>query len=82
MVFGCGSPSELIQIQVVFLKPRYRPPPNPSVYDSCQKRKSCQKSIEIKPQLKPRGSVAKEENSKPSHQLEKLHGDGAQEPAS
>jgi len=27
---------------------------------------------EIKPQLKPRGSVAKEEDSKPSHQLYKL----------
>ena len=28
--------------------------------------------VEIKPQLKPRGSVAKEEDSKPSHQLYKL----------
>ena len=28
--------------------------------------------VEIKPQLKPRGSVAKEENPKPSHQLYKL----------
>ena len=28
--------------------------------------------MEIKPQLKPRGSVAKEEDSKPSHQLYKL----------
>jgi len=28
--------------------------------------------VEIKPQLEPRGGVAKEENSKPSHQLEKL----------
>ena len=27
---------------------------------------------EIKPQLKPRGSVAKEEDPKPSHQLYKL----------
>jgi len=28
--------------------------------------------VEIKPQLKPRGSVAKEEDRKPSHQLYKL----------
>ena len=28
--------------------------------------------MEIKPQLKPRGSVAKEEDPKPSHQLYKL----------
>jgi len=28
--------------------------------------------VEIKPQLKPRGSVAKEEDAKPSHQLYKL----------
>ena len=28
--------------------------------------------VEIKPQLKPRGSVAKEEHPKPSHQLYKL----------
>ena len=28
--------------------------------------------VEIKPQLKPRGSVAKEEEPKPSHQLYKL----------
>ena len=28
--------------------------------------------VEIKPQLKPRGSVAKEEDSKSSHQLYKL----------
>ena len=28
--------------------------------------------VEIKPQLKPRGSVAKEKDSKPSHQLYKL----------
>jgi len=28
--------------------------------------------VEIKPQLKPRGSLAKEENPKPSHQLYKL----------
>ena len=28
--------------------------------------------VEIKPQLKPRGSVAKEENPKPSHQLFQL----------
>ena len=28
--------------------------------------------VEIKPQLKPRGSVAKEEDLKPSHQLYKL----------
>ena len=28
--------------------------------------------VEIKPQLKPRGSVAQEEDSKPSHQLYKL----------
>ena len=28
--------------------------------------------VEIKPQLKPRGSVAKEEDPKPSHQLYKL----------
>ena len=28
--------------------------------------------VEIKPQLKPRGSVAKEEDSKPSHQLFRL----------
>ena len=28
--------------------------------------------LEIKPQLKPRGSVAKEEDPKPSHQLYKL----------
>jgi len=27
--------------------------------------------VEIKPQLEPRGSVAKEEDSKPSHQLYK-----------
>ena len=27
--------------------------------------------VEIEPQLKPRGSVAKEENPKPSHQLYK-----------
>ena len=29
--------------------------------------------VEIKPQLKPRGSVTKEEDPKPSHQLYKLH---------
>ena len=29
--------------------------------------------VEIKPQLKPRGSVAEERDSKPSHQLHKLH---------
>ena len=28
--------------------------------------------MEIKPQLKPRGSVAKEEDPKPPHQLDKL----------
>ena len=28
--------------------------------------------VDIKPQLKPRGSVTKEENPKPSHQLYKL----------
>ena len=28
--------------------------------------------VEIKPQLKPRGSVAKEEDLKPSHQVYKL----------
>ena len=28
--------------------------------------------VDIKPQLKPRGSVAKEEDLKPSHQLYKL----------
>jgi len=28
--------------------------------------------VEIKPQLRPRGSVAKEEDPKPSHQLYKL----------
>ena len=28
--------------------------------------------VEVKPQLKPRGSVAKEEDTKPSHQLYKL----------
>ena len=28
--------------------------------------------VEIKPQLNPRGRVAKEEDSKPSHQLYKL----------
>jgi len=28
--------------------------------------------VKIKPQLKPRGSVAKEEDPKPSHQLYKL----------
>ena len=28
--------------------------------------------VEIKPQLKPRGSVTKEEDPKPSHQLYKL----------
>ena len=28
--------------------------------------------MEIKPQLKPRGSVTKEEDPKPSHQLYKL----------
>jgi len=28
--------------------------------------------VEIKPQLKPRGSVAKEEDPKPSHQLYEL----------
>ena len=28
--------------------------------------------VEMKPQLKPRGIVAKEEDSKPSHQLYKL----------
>jgi len=28
--------------------------------------------VEIKPQMKPRGSVAKEEDPKPSHQLYKL----------
>ena len=28
--------------------------------------------VEIKPQLKPRGTVAKEEDPKPSHQLYKL----------
>ena len=31
-----------------------------------------QAEVEIKPQLKPRGSVAKEEDPKPSHQLYKL----------
>ena len=31
-----------------------------------------QVEVEIKPQLKPRGSVAKEEDPKPSHQLYKL----------
>ena len=30
------------------------------------------KEVAIKPQLKPRGSVAKEEEPKPSHQLYKL----------
>ena len=30
------------------------------------------REVEIKPQLKPRGSVAKEEEPKPSHQLYKL----------
>ena len=29
--------------------------------------------LEIKPQLKPRGSVAKEEDPKPSHQLYRLN---------
>ena len=29
--------------------------------------------VEIKPQLKPRGSVAKEEDPKPSHELYKLY---------
>ena len=29
--------------------------------------------VEIKPHLKPRGSVAKEEDPKPSHQLYMLH---------
>ena len=29
--------------------------------------------VDIKPQLKPRGSVTKEEDPKPSHQLYKLH---------
>ena len=29
--------------------------------------------MEIKPQLKPRGSVAKEEDPKPSHQLYRLN---------
>ena len=29
--------------------------------------------VEIKPQLKPRGSVAKEEDPKPSHQLYRLN---------
>ena len=29
--------------------------------------------VEIKPQLKPRGSVAKEEDPKPSYQVYKLH---------
>ena len=28
--------------------------------------------VELKPQLKPRGSVAEEEDPKPSHQLYKL----------
>ena len=28
--------------------------------------------VDIKPQVKPRGSVAKEEDPKPSHQLHKL----------
>ena len=31
-----------------------------------------QTEVEIKPRLKPRGSVMKEEDSKPSHQLYKL----------
>ena len=31
-----------------------------------------QVEVEIKPQLKPRGSAAKKEDSKPSHQLYKL----------
>ena len=31
-----------------------------------------QAEVEIKPQLKPRGSVAKEEDPKPSHLLYKL----------
>ena len=31
-----------------------------------------QAGVEIKPQLKPRGSVAKEEDPKPSHQVYKL----------
>ena len=30
------------------------------------------RGVEIKPQLKPRGSVAKEDDPKPSHQLYKL----------
>ena len=34
--------------------------------------------VEIKPQLKPRGSVAKEEDPKPSHQLYKLQIKSAQ----
>ena len=34
--------------------------------------------LEIKPQLKPRGSVAKEEDPKPSHQLYKLQIKSAQ----
>jgi len=31
-----------------------------------------QAGVEIKPQLKPRGSVAKQEDPKPSHQVYKL----------
>ena len=34
--------------------------------------------VEIKPQLKPKGSVAKEEDPKPSHQLYKLQIKSAQ----
>ena len=34
--------------------------------------------VEIKPQLKPRGSVAKEEDPKPFHQLYKLQVKSAQ----
>ena len=48
---------------------------NPSPAEQPQKLKPMDDThveVEIKPQLKPRGSVAKEENSKPSHQLEKL----------
>ena len=34
--------------------------------------------VKIKPQLKPRGSVAKEEDPKPSHQLYKIQNKSTQ----
>ena len=48
---------------------------NPTLSGQLQEQTSVDNphaEMEIKPQLKPRGSVAKEEDPKPSHQLYKL----------